>query len=180
MTNNRRDISEEVVTFYSAKEVADKLGISPVTLKKHSLVIEKLSEGGVSYDRNDNRSRIYTDQNVQLIKRTLDTREKENTTYENAVIKVLQEEDILKVPEDSNDRSPAVPSEYDVNRTHEAFLSVLNKQNEHIERLMTMNEELVKENQNLSENIKDLFEKFNYEEQKKLDTSKNKKWWQFK
>lgn len=40
-----KDITGEAITFYSAKDLANDLNISPVTLKKHSLLIEKLSEG---------------------------------------------------------------------------------------------------------------------------------------
>ena len=121
MRSNRKDISDQVVEFHSAKDVAKQLKISPVTLKKYCLLIEKLSEGGVLYKRNDNRSRIYTDPDVLLIKRTLDLRDEEGITYENAVIKVLKEEKILDVPDVPNDRTPAVPNISDVSRTSEAF-----------------------------------------------------------
>lgn len=115
MKSNRKDITDQVFEFHSAKEVAKQFGISPITLKKHCLVIEKISESGVLYKRNDDRSRIYTVPDVLLIKRTLDLRDKEGVTYENALIKVLQEEKILGVPDVPNDRTPAVPSDLDIN-----------------------------------------------------------------
>ena len=87
--DSMKDITEDVITFYSAKDLANDLNISPITLKKHSLLIEKLSEGDVLFKRNDDKSRIYTDTDVLLIRRTLDLRDKEGMTYENAVIKVL-------------------------------------------------------------------------------------------
>lgn len=153
-----KDITGEAITFHSAKDLANDLNISPVTLKKHSLLIEKLSEGGVLFKRNDDKSRIYTDTDVLLIRRTLDLRDKEGMTYENAVIKVLQEEKILDVPPVPNDRTPAVPSDFDFNRTAEAFFAVLNEQNDRIDRLIEANEALVKTNKEQSEQIQQLLE----------------------
>jgi len=156
--DSMKDITEDVITFYSAKDLANDLNISPVTLKKHSLLIEKLSEGGVLFKRNDDKSRIYTDTDVLLIRRTLDLRDKEGMTYENAVINVLQEEKILDVPPVPNDRTPAVPSDFDFNRTAEAFFAVLNEQNDRIDRLIEANEALVKTNKEQSEQIQQLLD----------------------
>lgn len=153
-----KDITEEVVTFHSAKDLAKDLNISPVTLKKHSLLIEKLSDGGVQFKRNEDKSRIYTDTDVLLIRRTLDLREKEAITYENAVIMVLQEDKILDVPDVPNDRTTVVPSDFDFNRTAETFFAVLNEQNDRIDRLIEANEALVKTNKEQSEQIQQLLD----------------------
>lgn len=40
-----RDISKEITSYQSAKDVAKALNIKPVTLKKYSLLIEKISKG---------------------------------------------------------------------------------------------------------------------------------------
>lgn len=196
MENNRKDITHEAIIFHSAKDLSEKLNISPVTLKKHSLLIEKLSGGGVLFKRNDDRSRIYTDTDVLLIRRTLDLREIEGITYEKAVIKVLKEEKILDVPTVPNDRTPIVPNEFDFSRTAEAFFNVLNEQNDRIDRLIEANEALLKTNKDQSEQIQQLLdhnqkqnnlllEKIEErpsekeEDEPKKEPSSKKAWWQF-
>lgn len=196
MENNRKDITHEATIFHSAKDLSNDLNISPITLKKHSLLIEKLSEGDVLFKRNDDKSRIYTDTDVLLIRRTLDLREKEGITYENAVIKALQEEKILDVPIVPNGRTPTVPSDFDFNRTAEAFFAVLNEQNARIDRLIEANEALVKTNKEQSEQIQQLLdhnqkqndlllEKIEErpsekeEDEPKKEPPSKKSWWQF-
>ena len=191
-----KDITGEKITFHSAKDLANDLNISPITLKKYSLLIEKVSGGGVQFSRNDDKSRIYTDTDVLLIRRTIDLRDKEGMTYENAVIEVLQEEKILNVPPVPNDKTPDVPSDFDLNRTAEAFFAVLNKQNDRIDRLIEVNEALIKTNKEQSEQIQQLLEhnqKQNgfflekieerhsekEEEEPKKETQSKKAWWQF-
>ncbi len=191
-----KDITGEKITFHSAKDLANDLNISPITLKKYSLLIEKLSGGGVQFSRNDDKSRIYTDTDVLLIRRTIDLRDKEGMTYENAVIEVLQEEKILNVPPVPNDKTPDVPSDFDFNRTAEAFFAVLNKQNARIDRLIEVNEALVKTNKEQSEQIQQLLEHSQKqtvlflekieerhsekeEEEPKKETPSKKAWWQF-
>lgn len=191
-----KDITGEKITFHSAKDLANDLNISPITLKKYSLLIEKVSGGDVQFSRNDDKSRIYTDTDVLLIRRTIDLRDKEGMTYENAVIEVLQEEKILTVPPVPNDKTPDVPSDFDFNRTSEAFFAVLNKQNARIDRLIEVNEALVKTNKEQSEQIQQLLEhnqKQNglflekieerhsekEEEEPKKETPSKKAWWHF-
>lgn len=179
-----KDITDEVNTLYSSKYLATILNISPITLKKYSLLIEKLSKGAVQFSRNDDKSRNYTDTDVLLIKRTLLTREKEGLSYENAVIKVLQEENILDVPGVQIGVSPIVPLKTISDDTVKSFISVLNDQNDRIEKLIESQEQLLSINKAQAQQVQSLLEQNELLLEKiRLDSIKestpDKKTWKF-
>lgn len=180
-----KDISANATTYHSSKDVAKQLNISPVTLKKYSLLIEKLSNGAVTYVRNDDKSRVYADTDVLLITRTLELRDTEGITFENAVIKALIEQNILAVPPVPNGRTPAVPSNDLSSVSANDFLAVLQEQNAHIGKLLKSNEELVQSNKELSEKMQLLIDKVTALEEpaeniEEPTPPKKKRWWQIK
>lgn len=180
-----KDITENVSTIHLAKDLADTLNVSPVTLKKYSLLIEKLSEGAVLFNRNDDKSRLYTDMDVLLIKRTLDIREKEGITYENAVTKALIERNILAVPVDTANRTAPVPPIHISDGTAETFIGVLNAHNDRIDHLIESQENLLNLNKEQNQQIQDLIKQNELLlEQLRLnppqeDKLRKKSWWQF-
>lgn len=180
-----RDISEEVKTYQSAQDVAKELKISKVTLKKHSLLIEKLSKGNVQFERNGDRSRLYTVPDVRFIRRTLEMHEQNGLTYEKAVKSILIEDGILNDPNEPSDRTPVEPSKNELDGTANALLAVLKEQNDQINNLIKANSELVKSNSDLVESNKELSDQMKefFEEKKALEEGKEypqkeKKWWQ--
>ena len=177
MSSNRKEISDNVVTFHSSKDVAKKIGISPVTLKKHSLLIEKISDSAVLYQRNGKNSRIYTDLDVRFISRTLSIRDTLGVPLEKAVKTTLIEDGVLAEP---NGRTPSVLHNNPDSGTPNEFYAVLNRQNAHIESLLEANHELIKTNKELSSQMKEILEKINFEKIKRLNEPKKKKWWSFK
>lgn len=175
--NSRREISDDVVTFHSSKDIAKKIGISPITLKKYSLLIEKVSEGGVLYERNDKNSRLYSDTDVLLIIRTLKIRDTEAVPFEKAAKIVLIEEGVIS---EQNDGTPAVLTNYSEKEEIKEIYSVLNTQNTHIASLIEANKELIDTNKQLSNQMEQILKKINIEESKKLNQPEKKKWWRFK
>lgn len=180
-----KNITDEVTTLYSSKYLATILNVSPVTLKKYSLLIEKISEGAVLFSRNDDKSRNYSDSDVLLIKRTLDIREEEGITYENAVTKVLIEQNIIEDTDVQIGISANVPQKNLSDGTAEAFIDVMNKQNDRIKELIESQEQIVIVNREQTQQIKNLLaqnqlllEKIQQDSSKE-DNSEKKMWWQF-
>ena len=174
-----KDISEEITSYQSAKDVAKALRIKPVTLKKYSLLIEKVSKGNVTFERSEDKSRLYTATDVTLIHSTLDTRNQNNLSYEKAVESILKEEAILDATGDTPTVALKATLNNDLNVTANAlFCRYVNEQNAQIDQLIKTNNELVESNKKLSNDMREFFkEKKALEEVK--ENSIKKKWWFF-
>lgn len=173
-----KDISEEITSYQSAKDVAKALRIKPVTLKKYSLLIEKVSKGNVTFERSEDKSRLYTATDVTLIHSTLDTRNQNNLSYEKAVESILKEEAILDATGDTPTVALKATLNNDLNVTANALFAVMNEQNAQIDQLIKTNNELVESNKKLSNDMREFFEEKKVLEEVKENSIK-KKWWFF-
>lgn len=175
-----KDISEEITSYQSAKDVAKALRIKPVTLKKYSLIIEKISKGNVTFERSEDKSRLYTATDVTLIRSALDTRNQNNLSYEKAVESILKEVGLLDATDDTRTVALDATLKNDLNITANALFAVMNEQNAQIDQLIKANKELVESNKELSSQMKKFFEKDQESRETKEIVSKKKKWWFFK
>ena len=174
-----RDISKEITSYKSAKDVAKELHIKPVTLKKYSLLIEKMSKGNVMFERSGDRSRLYTDTDVTLIRRTLDTRDQNDLSYKKAVESVLKEEKIMDATDDMGNVATPATLENDLDGTIKSLFAAMNEQNAQINQLVKANKDLAKSNEKLANQVQELFEERKLIEEYKKEDQKQKRWWSF-
>lgn len=149
----------EVLEYYTPSEVAGRLKISPPTLRKYCSLIVK--EYGKEYFKRDaSNARLYSKNDVELLKRIVSLKKAPHIALENAVAIALGE---LNTDNDKASVSVGDISEQSAHTgdiaTLQNYEMILNKQSEYISKLMAVSSDLIESNVNLSKQVETLSER---------------------
>lgn len=145
--------------YFMAKDVTNLLKISAPTLRKYCVLITK-EYGKEYFKRDDSNARLYTDDDIKLIKRVISLKKAPHITLENAVRIALNE--VVKEDKQAtvsvHDTSDRI-TENDDMRLIQNYDIIINKQSDHISQLTAVVNDLMASNVKLSEQVETLLNK---------------------
>ena len=149
----------KIIEFYTPQETARLLKVSAPTLRKYCGLITK-AYGKEYFKRDASNARLYSDNDIKLLKRIVTLKKTPHITLENAVNIALSE---LNADNDKAYISVDDTSEQSVTVNDIASLQnyemILNKQSEYISQLMAVSSDLIESNVNLSKQVETLSER---------------------
>lgn len=85
------------IEYISPNVAAKKLGIAVTTLRKYSSLIEKTSGNKSYFNRDSNKSRLYTNSDVSVLKRVVALKVRPDFSLEKSIKQALSEIDVSDV-----------------------------------------------------------------------------------
>ena len=157
--------------FYSSKEVADRLSIQPVTVRKYSQLLE---DKGYIFNRDEKGWRRYSKNDLQALKHLINLKSDGKSVDESVdVVAHLYHSNLSILPTDTtlqeeNSLKLFMENQMEFNKE---ILERLDQQEQFQEKLI----------QRLDERDKNLMIALNQslETQKQIASTKEKKWWRF-
>lgn len=142
---------------YTPQQAADMLHVTPSTLRKYCGLITK-HHGKEYFQRDASNARIFSRHDVDLLNRIADLKKAPNVTLENAVLIALNQEASAQpmTLATAADTSGKAANE-DVIATLYTALSYKDKQ---ISELTELTTQLMRSNEQLSQNVQDLLQEF--------------------
>lgn len=149
----------EVLEYYTPSEVAGRLKISPPTLRKYCSLIVK--EYGKEYFKRDaSNARLYSKNDIELLKRIVSLKKAPNITLDNAIKIALNE---FINPDGVTVITDGDTSVHNVNSSDIALIQnyelLIQKQNNAITQLLANTSDLIESNVNLSKQVETLSER---------------------
>lgn len=118
--------------FFSPSEVADALGISAATLRKYSLIVEDVANGTDYFARNNQKARLYTQQNLDDLKKL----QNESKKGEKTLKEIAQEIFIGNKSPENISQEPISPQENnELIKTLQQMQQTMMEQNKIIQQL---------------------------------------------
>lgn len=150
---------------YSSSEVAKRILVEPVTVRKYSQMLEKK---GYVFERGHNDHRRYTDNDLTAFQHLV--------TLRQGGLSV--EESIEKIADLYHHNLVVLPTDTAPHQEEPSLLTFMKKQDEFNKRLIERLELQEKRQAERSENLTRLLQE-TLEVKKQLAAAKQKKWWQF-
>ena len=187
----------QAIEYISTKLVCEKLKIQPSTLRKYASMLDEKAKNEFYFTRDDSNNRVYTKEDVAVLQRIIELKNRPGYTLEAAINEVVglsynsDIQDAIAVNEENDNYLKALHSFVaQQNKYFEDYQSVLQKKDEQIDRLESLVSSLIENNINdMSVSTEDSttnfeepkeFEKMGSEESMTISTPKKKKWWNFK
>lgn len=187
----------QAIEYISTKLVCEKLKIQPSTLRKYASMLDEKAKTEFYFTRDDSNNRVYTKEDVAVLQRIIELKNRPGYTLEAAINEVVglsynsDIKDAIAVNEENDNYLKALHSFVaQQNKYFEDYQSVLQKKDEQIDRLESLVSSLIENNINdmsvstedSTTNIEETkeFEKMGSEESMTISTPKKKKWWNFK
>lgn len=147
--------------YYSPKEMADMLGLEPVTLRKYSIALEK---AGYIFLRNDSDRRLYSERDAMALQHLKALRERNALNVDNAAMAVATRfsqvnESVETVTHSQNLPAKSVHERSD--ERYEVLEAKLDEQTEQIAKLTDMMQALVERLDERDNVIRELSEALN-------------------
>lgn len=187
----------QAIEYISTKLVCEKLKIQPSTLRKYASMLDEKAKTEFYFTRDDSNNRIYTKEDIAVVQRIIELKNRPGYTLEAAINEVIglsynsDINDAIAVNEENDNYLKALHSFVaQQNKYFEDYQSVLQKKDEQIDRLESLVSSLIENNINDTsistedsstnfEEPKDL-KKIKSEEAMTMNGPKKKKWWNFK
>lgn len=146
----------EILEYYTPKEVAEVLKISPPTLRKYCNLIKK-EYGRDYFKRDDTNARLFTEKDILLLKRIISLKKAPDITVGNAVSIVLSEggSDRLISDISEGDTSDRITKQTDI-ALLQNYKELIEKQGTQMTQLSSFTRELIESNIKLSEQVEKL------------------------
>lgn len=142
--------------YFMAKDVTKLLKISAPTLRKYCVLIKK-EYGKEYFKRDDSNARLYTDDDIKLIKRVITLKKAPHITLDNAVRIALNEvvQYDKKATISLHDTSDHITKKGDTSLIQN-YDMIISKQSDHISQLTAVANDLMASNVKLSEQVETL------------------------
>lgn len=148
---------ENVIEYITPKDAAKNLGIATETLRKYANLFDKVS-GKDYFHRDSQNARIYSNDDITVLKRMIKINKSSNVTLETSVNKVLNELGITDItPDVSNNQNASVT---DITALQQAVLvqnNMLGQYSDLMQQSLESNNQLKDEVKELIANQKELF-----------------------
>lgn len=137
----------KVIEYIAPNKAAKQLGIAPATLRKYANMIEKLDSDKEYFMRDENDRRLYSKEDVTLIKHILELKKSDSITLESAMVKALDK--TTKTDETSSETTEysALPSD------PSALYDIISKQQDQLDQYKELAERLAQNNIQLSNDL---------------------------
>lgn len=139
---------ENVTEYITPKDVAKQLKIAPETLRKYANLVDKIN-GENFFARDNNNARMYSKNDITLLKRFIELKRNAGTTLETAIKQALDE---------SNETSVTATVSNEHNGDDEYLRILIKEQKETIKRYESLAASLFESNRSLTDQIQTLID----------------------
>lgn len=146
-----RDI--DILEYYTPKEGAELLKISPSTLRKYCNLVKK-EYGSDYFKRDDTNARLFTKKDIVLLKRIISLRKTPDISLDSAIHIALNEGDFKGIVStmSQGDTSDSITQTTDI-AVLQDYKKLIEKQGAQINQLSAFTKDLIDSNVKLSEQV---------------------------
>lgn len=172
---------ENVIEYITPKDAAEQLGVATQTLRKYANLFDKVSEKDY-FHRDSQNARIYSNNDLEAIKRMLEISKTANETLENAVSAVIGELDKEEETVETSETSETTPVVQEENSGETTDITVLQQaivlQNNMLGQYGELMQQVIESNEQLKVDIDGLItdQKKALEELEKKSIERDKKY----
>lgn len=141
---------KDVTTYLPTSEVSKQLGIEASTLRKYAQLIDKMAEDGAYFERDKRNHRLYTTENLKLIKKVIKLKNEPPNTLVTAI------EQALGIERYSGKSHTEIATHSTRNDDAKAIYQLLAEQSKQINDLTTAVKTLTDSNVNISNQLQDV------------------------